>query len=160
MAPLPREVVSGEGVQVYTRDPWSRFVSVSVLLVSVALLGYYLCFERRTVPRLTLFLLVFFALAGTYLTVGNFWDRVLLGGEGIEIRNLVWERLGWVPRRATWEEIESLREHRSRALFIRRAGSRRPIVLDALSGYADAVRTVQERTGISLPPRRDEIAGP
>jgi len=139
-----------EGGRTYTRTTASRGVSTTVLVLSGLFLGWFLVAAGGEVPWPTLLILGIFFVVSAFLTVSNYGDRIVVDEEGIQVRNPVFERLGWKPKGVAWDDIEGLREHRSKTLFIRPRKGRR-IVLDSVAGYKDLAQEIQRRTGILIP---------
>ena len=137
----------------FTRSAASRLVSGSVLVLTAIGLGWLFSRGVAAAPPVPVALLGFFFLLSAFLSVSNIWDRIELDGNGIRIRNRVFEAFGWKPGRVAWDEVRSLEEHRGRTLFVRRA-SGRPLVLDSVAGYANLRRIVRERTGLEITSRR------
>lgn len=147
-----------EGARTYRRTTASRVVSTTVLALSGLFLGWFLVAGGGRVPWPALLVPGVFFLVSALLTVSNYGDRIVVDEDGIRVRNAVLERLGWKPKSVAWDDVEGLREHRSRTLFIRpRKGGR--IVLDSVDGYREIAQEVQRRTGIPLPPDRKKAAG-
>lgn len=105
-------------------------------------------------------LLILSGLSGLSLfnLAGALGDRYTLDAGGIEYRNSLLARLGRPPRRASWSEVVSVREHRRphagseasppAAVFLT-LGSGRRLVLDSLEDFGDLLREIRRHTTIT-----------
>jgi hypothetical protein len=139
---------------VFRRTTGSRVLSaltcalMGLLLISFAVGG-------SPAPRLSWALVTFFLVIAAWLSIANFGDRIVVSSEGVRVVNLYLAPIGFPPRVLAWRDVDGLREHRKRALFLYPKKGR-ALVLDYVHHYEELVRLVQTRTGISLPPRKDD----
>lgn len=133
--------------RVFTRSWSSRLLALGVFVGTSLLLAVFATGPDRTaVPLATWVVLGALAAASGALLVPNFLDRIEAGPEGVVVRNGVLDRLR-PPRRLLWSDVERLREHRGRALFVTESGGRRH-VFDSLADYEDFRDRVSAATGL------------
>lgn len=145
-----------------------RILSVASFLLFSALWTYHLLAGGRLVslPGIALGTLLLLSAGASLLNLG---DRYRIDEEGIAYANPVLGRLGLrLDRRVRWEEIVSVRAHRTfvhgvresapTALFLDVVSGPR-FVIDSVEGFDEMHRLVETRTG-GRQPDRATPAGP
>ena len=137
----------------FRRSLWLRTLGLLTTLLLCAATAARLAAGETGVG---FWILLALAVLSLIAAVGAWGDRVRLDADGLEVRNLVWMRLGLAGRRLAWSDVVSVREHRRarpgsgdesvRAIFVMPRAGRR-LVLDSLQDFDEARRIIARRCG-------------